>query len=124
MVEYSRKTWVDELLPILWACCTTCKVTIEATPFMVAYGAEVVVPLEITNGSPRFKAYEPQTNEEGMRLALDLIDEVRDEANSRNAEHQRRASFYYNRRIKESFFQQGDLVLRKIRASGVGERGK
>ncbi|XP_074351464.1 uncharacterized protein LOC141690575 [Apium graveolens] len=91
---------------------------------MLAYGAEVVVPLEITHGSPRIEAYEPETNEEGMRPALDLIDEVRDEANARNAEHQRRASLYYNRRVKERFFQQRDLVLRKIEASGVGERGK
>ncbi|XP_074378449.1 uncharacterized protein LOC141719986 [Apium graveolens] len=91
---------------------------------MLAYGAEAVVPLEITHGSLRIEAYEPETNEEGMRLALDLIDEVRDEANARYAEHQRRASLYYNRRVKKRFFQQGDLVLRKIEASGVGERGK
>ncbi|XP_074323600.1 uncharacterized protein LOC141660511 [Apium graveolens] len=88
-VERSRNTWVDELLPILWAYYTTCKVKTEATPFMLAYGAEDVVPLEITHESPRIEAYEPETNEEGMRLALDLIDEVRDEANARNAEHQR-----------------------------------
>ncbi|XP_074374583.1 uncharacterized protein LOC141714992 [Apium graveolens] len=91
--ECSRNTWVYELLPILWAYRTTCKVTIEATPFMLAYRAEVVVPLEITHGSHRIEVYEPETNEEGLRLALDLIDE-------------------------------GDLVLRKIEASGVGERGK
>ncbi|XP_074336948.1 uncharacterized protein LOC141674122 [Apium graveolens] len=47
-VERSRNTWVDELLPIVWAYRTTCKVTTEATPFMLAYGAEAVVPLEIT----------------------------------------------------------------------------
>ncbi|XP_074375117.1 uncharacterized protein LOC141716834 [Apium graveolens] len=92
-VERSRNTWVDELLPILWACRTTCKVTTEATPFMLAYGAEVVVPIKITHGSPKIEAYELETNEEGLRLALGLIDE-------------------------------GDLVLRKIEASGVGERGK
>ncbi|XP_074356364.1 uncharacterized protein LOC141696075 [Apium graveolens] len=74
-VERSRNTWVDDLLPILWAYRTTCKVTTEATPFMLAYGAEAVVPLEITHGSPRIEAYEPETKEEGMRLALDLIDE-------------------------------------------------
>ncbi|XP_074355797.1 uncharacterized protein LOC141695452 [Apium graveolens] len=123
-VERSRNTWVDELLPILWAYRTTCKVTTEATPFMLAYGVEEVVPLEITHGSPRIEAYEPETNEEGIRLTLDLIDEVRDEANACNAEHQRRASLYYNRRVKEWFFQQRDLVLRKIEASRVGERGK
>ena len=123
-VERSRNTWVDELLPVLWAYRTTYKVTTEATPFILAYGAEAVVPLEITHASPRVEAYEPETNEEGMRLALDLIDEVRDEANARNAEHQRRASLYYNRRVKERFFRHGDLVFRKIEASGVGEKGK
>ncbi|XP_074347267.1 uncharacterized protein LOC141686110 [Apium graveolens] len=86
-VERSMKTWVDELLLILWAYRTTCKLTTEATPFMLAYEAEVVVPLEITHGSPRVKAYEPETNEEGMRLVLYLIDEVRDETNPCNAEH-------------------------------------
>ncbi|XP_074356994.1 uncharacterized protein LOC141696764 [Apium graveolens] len=88
MVKHSRNTWVDELLPILWAYRTTCKVTTEATPFMLAYGAEAVVPLEITHGSPRIESYELETNEEGMRLALDPIDEVRDEASARNAKHQ------------------------------------
>ncbi|XP_074377365.1 uncharacterized protein LOC141718888 [Apium graveolens] len=86
-VKCSRNTWVDKLLPILWAYCTTCKVTTEATPFMLAYGAEAVVPLEITHGSPEIEAYEQETNEEGMRLTLDLIDEVRDEANTRHSLH-------------------------------------
>ncbi|XP_074336008.1 uncharacterized protein LOC141673174 [Apium graveolens] len=66
-IERSRNTWAYELMPILWAYRTTCKVTTEDTPFMVAYGTEVVVPLEITHGSLRIKAYEPETNEEGIR---------------------------------------------------------
>ncbi|XP_074377405.1 uncharacterized protein LOC141718936 [Apium graveolens] len=87
-VEHSRNTWADELLHIIWAYRTTCKVATEATPFMMAYKTEAVVPLEITHGSPRVEAYEPETNEEGMRLTLDLIDEVRYEANACNTEHQ------------------------------------
>ena len=31
---------------------TTCKVTTQATPFLLAYGAEVVVPVEISHTSP------------------------------------------------------------------------
>ncbi|XP_074352237.1 uncharacterized protein LOC141691395 [Apium graveolens] len=104
-VERSKNTWENELLPILWAYRTTCKVTTEVTPFMLDFGAEVVVPLEITHGSHRIKAYEPETNKEGMRLALDLTNEVRDKANASNIEHQRRASLYYNRWVKERFFQ-------------------
>ncbi|XP_074337745.1 uncharacterized protein LOC141674946 [Apium graveolens] len=73
-VERARNTWVDELLLILWAYRTPCKVIIKATLFMLAYRAEVVVPIEITHRSPRIEAYEPETNEEGMRLALDLIE--------------------------------------------------
>ncbi|XP_074374336.1 uncharacterized protein LOC141714733 [Apium graveolens] len=120
--ERLRNTWVDELLHILWAYRTSCKVAAEGTSFMLAYGAEVVV--EITHGSPRVEAYEPETNEEGMRLGLDLIDEIRDEANAHSTKHQRRASLYYNKRVNERFFQQGDLVLRKTEVSGFWERGK
>ncbi|XP_074323566.1 uncharacterized protein LOC141660478 [Apium graveolens] len=86
-VEHLRNTWVDDFLPILWVYHTTCKVTTEATPFMLAYGAEAVMPFEITHRSPRIEAYEPETNKEGMRLTLDLIDEVRDKAKAHNAEH-------------------------------------
>lgn len=123
-VERSKGTWVDELLPILWSYRTTCKVSTGATPFQLAYGAEAVVPLEITHTSPRIKEFEPEVNEEGMRLALDLIDEVRDRANAKIVEHQKKASFYYNLRVKERFFREGDLVLRKAEASGVGPKGK
>ncbi|XP_074373991.1 uncharacterized protein LOC141714370 [Apium graveolens] len=85
-VEHSGNTWVDD---ILWAYRTTCKVATKATPFMSAYVAEAVVPFEITHGSLRVEVYEPKINEEGKRLALNLIDEVRDEANALNTEHQR-----------------------------------
>ncbi|XP_074323307.1 uncharacterized protein LOC141660239 [Apium graveolens] len=44
-VERLRNTWVDELLSILWGYRTTRKVITEDTPFMLAYGAEEVVPL-------------------------------------------------------------------------------
>ncbi|XP_074354845.1 uncharacterized protein LOC141693597 [Apium graveolens] len=122
--ECSKNTWVDELLRILWAYRTTYKVIIEATSFMLSYRAEAVMPFDIIHGSPRVEAYEPKTNEEGMRLTLTLIDEVLDEANARNTEHQRRYSLYYNMRVKERFFQKGNMGLRKIKASGVGEKRK
>ena len=115
---------MDELLPILWAYRTTHKVTTNATPFFLAYGAEAVVPVEISHVSPRIKAFEPEENEEGMKLALDLIDEIRDQAHAKIIEYQKKSSFYYNLRVKHRFFRQGDLVLRKAEASGVGPKGK
>ncbi|XP_063942119.1 uncharacterized protein LOC135149915 [Daucus carota subsp. sativus] len=123
-VEKAQGSWADEVLPILWAYRTTCKVSTGATPFQLAYGAEAVVPLEITHTSSRVQQYEPEANEEGMRLALDMIDEIRDEAHAKTVENQKRASYYYNLRVKERYFREGDLVLRKIEASGVGPKGK
>ncbi|XP_074336298.1 uncharacterized protein LOC141673446 [Apium graveolens] len=46
-IEKSRNKWVDEIVPIIWAYKTTCRVTTGATPFMLAYGEEVVVPVEV-----------------------------------------------------------------------------
>ena len=57
-IEKSRNNWVDEILPILWAYRTTCRVTTNATPFMLAYGAEAVVPVEISHSSPRIQAFD------------------------------------------------------------------
>nr|XP_017227761.1 PREDICTED: uncharacterized protein LOC108203368 [Daucus carota subsp. sativus] len=85
-VEKAQGSWADELLPILWAYRTTCKVSTGATPFQLAYGAEAVVPLEITHTYSRVQQYEPEANEGGMRLALDMIDEIRDEAHAKIVE--------------------------------------
>ncbi|XP_074328156.1 uncharacterized protein LOC141666072 [Apium graveolens] len=122
--ESPRNTWVDEFLAILWGYHTTYKNTTKATSFMLVYRADRVVPLEITHGLSKVKAYEAGINEEGMRLALDLFDKVSDEANTSNAKHPNRASLYYKRRVRERIFQQEDLVLRKIEVLRVGEKGK
>lgn len=91
---------MDEILTILWAYRTTCKVTTGATPFLLVYGVDAVVPVEITHNSPRIKAYEPERNEEGMRLAVDLIDEVRDKTNVKIVKYHKKASFYCSLRGK------------------------
>ncbi|KAL8149363.1 hypothetical protein AgCh_006399 [Apium graveolens] len=69
---------------------TTCRVTTGATPFMLAYGVEAVISVEISHSSPRIQAYNAEENEEGQSFALELIDEVRDKAHARIEEHQKR----------------------------------
>ncbi|XP_074377980.1 uncharacterized protein LOC141719495 [Apium graveolens] len=100
------------------------RVTTGATPFLLAYGAEVFVPVEISYSSPRIQAYNAEENDERQKLALDLIDEVRDQAHAKIVEYQKNVSFYYNLRVKEIFFKKGDLVLWKVEASVVGQKGK
>lgn len=62
-IEKTRNDWVEEILPILWTYRNTCRVTTSVTPFMLAYGAEAVVPIEILHVSPRIKAYNSEENE-------------------------------------------------------------
>ena len=61
-------------------------------------------PSDITHLSSRVEAFEPGANEEGMRLALDLIDEVRNEANVKIVEYHKRTS--YNLRVKGRAFKE------------------
>ncbi|XP_074327901.1 uncharacterized protein LOC141665819 [Apium graveolens] len=69
---------------------TTSRVTTGATPFMLAYGAETVVPVKISHSSPRIQAYNAIENDEETRLSMDLIDEVRDKTHANIVEHQKK----------------------------------
>ncbi|XP_074323059.1 uncharacterized protein LOC141660004 [Apium graveolens] len=65
-IDKLRNNCVDKILPILWAYRTTCRVTTGETPFMLKYGAEEVVPVEISHSSPRIQTYNAEENEEGQ----------------------------------------------------------
>ena len=59
---------------------TTPRATIGETPFSLTYGFEAIVPTEISLATYRVASYDDQLNEEVLRVALDLVDEKRDEA--------------------------------------------
>ncbi|KAL5563372.1 hypothetical protein UlMin_033119 [Ulmus minor] len=43
----AKGAWVDELPRVLWAYRTTCRTSMNETPFSMTYGMEAVVPIEI-----------------------------------------------------------------------------
>ena len=45
---------------------------------------------------------------------MDLLDEVRDQAEAKTRVYQQRMARYYDRRVKHREFKVGDLVLRKV----------
>ena len=70
-----------EYLPeVLWAYRTTHKSTTRETPFALAFGTEVVAPVEVGLESPRVKFANAKRNEETLRLNLDLLEEKREQA--------------------------------------------
>nr|XP_023900820.1 uncharacterized protein LOC112012668 [Quercus suber] len=66
---------------------TTARTPTGETPFKLAYGAEAVIPAEVHMASHRVAAYQDEDNEEQLRLDLDLIDEVRTDAEQRMARY-------------------------------------
>ena len=45
--DEAKGKWAEELHGVLWALRTTTKAATGETPFMLAYGSEVVLPVEV-----------------------------------------------------------------------------
>ena len=79
------------------------------TPFKLAYGSEAVIPAEIHMTSHRVRKYQSEENEEQLNLNLDLMDEVRMDAEQRTARYKNLMSRQYDAMVKPRPFKIGDL---------------
>ena len=81
------------------------------TPFNLAYGSEAVIPAEVHKANHRMTRYQDKDNKEQLRLNLDLIDEVRADAEHRMARYKNPMAKWYDAMVKPRQFSKGDLVL-------------
>ena len=84
------------------------------TPFKLAYGSEAVIPEEVLVANHRVMKYQDEENEEQLRLNLDLIDEVRMDAEQRTARYKSPMARQYDAMVKPRRFNIGDLVLKRV----------
>jgi hypothetical protein len=75
-----REIWAKYLSEVLWAYQTTKRTPTKETPYALAFGIQVVIPAEVGSGSYRAKAFKSETNDKGLQLHLDLLQEKRDQA--------------------------------------------
>ena len=61
-LEDLKGRWANELPEVLWAYRTTARTSTEETPFLLVYGYEVMVPVEIRVGSLRRENYDLDMN--------------------------------------------------------------
>ncbi|KAL0445789.1 UNVERIFIED_CONTAM: hypothetical protein Slati_1706800 [Sesamum latifolium] len=118
----AKEAWVDELPSVLWAYRTTPKTARGESLFSLTYGMEAVAPAEIRELSWRVKQYNSDSNEQCLRMNLDLVEEARERATVRAAMYKARMAKAYNARVRPRSFQVGDLVMRKVKASGPIEK--
>ena len=84
------------------------------TPFKLAYGSEVVIPVEVHMANHRVMMYQEKDNTEQLCLNLNLMDEVRMDAEHRIAKYKNLIARQYDAMVKPRRFNIGDLVLKKV----------
>ena len=113
-LEDLKGNWVEYLPEVLWAYRTTHKSATRETLFALAFGTEVVAPVEVGIKSPTIELASEEHNDEALRLNLELLDEKREQVQRRTEEYQRKTTRYYNKKVKPRSYMPGDLVLKKL----------
>ena len=112
-LDNAKGAWPEELPNVLWAYRTTARTSTGETPFRLTYGTEAVIPVEVGVTSIRRGTFNEGCNDDELRLNLDCLGEIRDNASSKMTKYQKKMAEYYNKRVKLRRLDIGDLVLRK-----------
>ena len=113
-LEDLKGKWVEYLPEVLWAYRTTRKSATQETPFALAFGTEVVDPIEVGLKSPRIELANIEHDEDALRFNLDLIEEKREQVLKRVEDYHKKPTRYYDQRVKPGSYKPGDLVLKKL----------
>ena len=113
-LDDAKGAWPEELPNVLWAYRTTARTPTGETPFRLTYGTEAVIPVEVGVTNTRRAAFSEDRDDSELRINLDCLDEVRENASSRIGKYRQKMAKYYNRRVKLRRLKIGDLVLHKV----------
>ena len=96
---------------------TTVRTSTGATPYLLVYGTEAVVPVEVEIPSLRIIQEAELSNAEWVRKRMDqlaLIDEKRMVAVYHGQLYRQRMTRAFHKRVKARNFEVGQLVLKRI----------
>ncbi|XP_070005100.1 uncharacterized protein [Nicotiana sylvestris] len=113
-LEESKGNWPELLPGVLWAYRTIAKTGTGETLFLLVYGVEALIPVEVGEPSTRFTQASEESNDEEMRINLDLLEGKREAALIRMAAQKQVMERYYNRKARLRYFKIGDFVLKKV----------
>ena len=82
-----KGAWPKELPSVLWAYRTAVRTPIGKTPFNLTYGTEAVIPVEIGLTNIRKEFFDEHNNNDQLKLNLDCLDEVKDQASQKMAKY-------------------------------------
>ena len=79
--------WPDKLPSVLWAYRMIVRTPTGETPFKMAYGNDAVIPAKVGLTSFRLAHYQDEENGKQLLLSLDLMDEVKMDAEQKVAHY-------------------------------------
>ena len=92
----------------------TVRTLIGETAFKLAYGSEAVTLVEVHLANHKVMKYQDKENEEQFRLNLNLINEVRMDAEQRTTRYKNLMVRQYDAMVKPKRFNIGDLILKRV----------
>lgn len=99
---------------MLWPYQTTGRTPTGETPFKLAFSIEAVIPTEVRLSSLRRAHYDENSNNEELRLSLDYLSKVKDEAAQRLTQYQQKMAKHHDLRVRLRRFNPNDMVLQKV----------
>ncbi|XP_049387212.1 uncharacterized protein LOC125851467 [Solanum stenotomum] len=126
MVQGTRQ-WHEKLPFALLGYRTTVRTSIGATPYLLVYGIEVVIPAEVEIPSLRIIVEVEIEDTEWVKTRLKqltLIDEKRLTAVCFGQLYQQRMTRAYNKKVHPRHFEVGQLVLKRILPHQEEAKGK
>ena len=76
----AKGAWPEELPNVLWAYRTTTRTPTGETTFNLTYGTEAIKPIEIGLTRIKKEFFDEHSNDDQLKLNLDCLGEVRDQA--------------------------------------------
>jgi hypothetical protein len=111
--DYATR-WLAEPPHVIWGLRTQVSSATGFSLFFLVYRSKAILPTDVTFGAPRIQFYKEGEAEKTRRIILDSLEEQRLTAVMRQAHHDQQLRRYNDRNVKETSFNVGDLILRRI----------
>nr|XP_025674348.1 uncharacterized protein LOC112775091 [Arachis hypogaea] len=109
----AKGEWADLIPEILWSYNTSIQSATGETPFKLVYGAEALIPVEVSVPTLRTDLYDQSNNLQARAAELDLVEEERDISAIKQRARKQYIERRHNKRVVHRSFNNGDLVLRR-----------
>ncbi|RDX87303.1 hypothetical protein CR513_31246, partial [Mucuna pruriens] len=111
----AKGLWVKHLPNILWAYHCSPQSSTRETPYQLMYGIDAMILVKIGKPSLRRNSFDPFENPLSLRVVLDLVEEIKEQACMRQAACKQRVARQYNSKVRPHDLDENDLRWQRTR---------